>query len=76
VVSKNITIAHTVSTRLLCVLSAVAARLIGLGSAAEGEAVVRPAIEEALEELANLGVVLAGPKVRRRNGDAAQADGP
>ena len=68
--SMNVTIARTVMQRLMAVPASIAARLIGLHRAAEAEAIVRPAIEEALEQLAGLQVVAEKPR-QRRNGHVA-----
>jgi phage terminase Nu1 subunit (DNA packaging protein) len=80
-IAANTTIARTVMTRLLAVPTAIAARLLNLRSPAQAEAVVRPAIEQALEELANLKVVAAGGRKRSElgghrghNGAAAPAE--
>jgi hypothetical protein len=52
--SMNVTIASNVKTRLLNVAPALAPRLTGLRSPAEGQALVDEAICEALTELSNL----------------------
>jgi hypothetical protein len=75
VTNMNVTIARTIMQRLMAVPASVAARLVGLRSPAEGEAVVRPAIEAALSELAALEFVVEPPR-RRRNGHTEAADRP
>jgi hypothetical protein len=81
----NTAIATVVKTRLLTVPAKTAPRLTGLSSPAQAEAVVRPEIEQALVELANLEAVATGSKKRkelprrrlgRRSGRDAQADAP
>ena len=76
-IAVNTTIARKIQTRLLAVPAATAPRMVGLRQASDAEAILRPMIEVALEELAGLQVVLAGngPTSRRRNGRNGHADG-
>jgi phage terminase Nu1 subunit (DNA packaging protein) len=75
-IAVNTTIARKIQTRLLAVPAATAPRLVELRHAADAEAILRPMIEVALEELAGLQVVLAGNGApRRRNGRNGHAHG-
>jgi hypothetical protein len=70
----GVEIVTTFKTKMLCVPSAVAPRLVGLKTAAEGEAVVRGPIEDALRELAALGEIHQETAARgRRNGSGAKS---
>jgi hypothetical protein len=77
----NVAIMHTVKARLLAVPNSTAPRLVELHRPMEAEAIVRDAITDALTELANLEVRLAGrgngSARRRRSGgtDALVEDG-
>jgi phage terminase Nu1 subunit (DNA packaging protein) len=60
VIAMNTAIATTVRTRMLAIASKFAPRLVMIKHANEVEAILRPGIEEGLEELSRLDVVL-GP---------------
>jgi phage terminase Nu1 subunit (DNA packaging protein) len=71
VVAMNTSIASTVRTKLLTVPTKYAARLTMIKKPADAETILRSGIEEALEDLARLGVAPAertpGGRARRRD---------
>jgi phage terminase Nu1 subunit (DNA packaging protein) len=75
------TVATTIRTRMLAVSSKYAPRLVMIRNANEVEAILRPGIEEGLEELARLEVTLAfvhssvGGRRRRRDAEDSEAAG-
>ena len=78
VLAMNTTIATTIRTRMLAVASKFAPRLVMVRNASEVEAILRPGIEEGLEELARLEVNLAPLQSsigrRRRTRDVGDVD--
>lgn len=75
VVAAGTAVMKTVSTRLLAIAPKYAARLTMIRHAQEVEAILRPAIEEGLEELSRLEVLAAPVRTSgrgRRRGDVAR----
>jgi phage terminase Nu1 subunit (DNA packaging protein) len=75
------TVATTIRTRMLAVASKFAPRLVMVRNASEVESILRPGIEEGLEELSRLEITLAsvqpsvgGRRRRRDAGDVEAAD--
>jgi phage terminase Nu1 subunit (DNA packaging protein) len=84
VVAAGTAVMKTVSTRMLAIAPKYASRLTMIRHASEVEAILRPAIEEGLEELSRLEVLAAPVRtsgrgrvsddVARRTASAAKAD--
>ena len=67
------TIARTIRDKILGLASRLAPRLTGIRTAVEVEAILRPELEQCLEELANMRITMRAPNAKQQDYDERES---